>query len=91
MHKKGRSNEFDVKNWLKRGNSEVLNTLMGSNVLLWRWNPGVTIQMKATGHEQYFLVVLFIMLHKVILTYFPSPIPQHTGKTEDTSAEERSI
>ena len=26
----------------------------------------VTIQMKAT--EQYFLVVLFIMLHKVVLT-----------------------
>ena len=28
---------------------------------------GVTIQMKAT--EQYFLVVLFIMLYKVILTF----------------------
>ena len=27
---------------------------------------GVTIQMKAT--EQYFPVVLFIMLHKVVLT-----------------------
>ena len=26
-----------------------------------------TIQMKAT--EQYFLVVLFIMLHKVVLTF----------------------
>ena len=28
---------------------------------------GVTIQMKAT--EQYFAVVLFIMLYKVILTF----------------------
>ena len=28
---------------------------------------GVTIQMKAT--EQYFLVVLFIMLYKVVLTF----------------------
>ena len=28
---------------------------------------GVTIQMKAT--EQYFPVVLFIMLHKVVLTF----------------------
>ena len=27
----------------------------------------VTIQMKAT--EQYFLVVLFIMLHKLVLSY----------------------
>ena len=28
---------------------------------------GVTIQMKAT--EQYFTVVLFIMLYKVVLTF----------------------
>ena len=28
---------------------------------------GVTIEMKAT--EQYFPVVLFIMLHKVVLTF----------------------
>ena len=28
---------------------------------------GVTIQLKAT--EQYFPVVLFIMLHKVVLTF----------------------
>ena len=28
---------------------------------------GVTIQMKAT--EQYFLVVLFILLYKVVLTF----------------------
>ena len=30
---------------------------------------GVTIQMKAT--EQYFPAVLFIMLHKVVLTFKP--------------------
>ena len=30
---------------------------------------GVTIQMKAT--EQYFPVVLFIMLYKVVLTFEP--------------------
>ena len=30
----------------------------------------MTIQMKPT--EKYFLVVLFIMLHKVALTYFDS-------------------
>ena len=40
----------------------------GSNFLsLWMKSYGVTIQMKAT--EQYFPVVLFIMLYKVILTF----------------------
>ena len=34
---------------------------------LWMKSYGVTIQMKAT--EQYFTVVLFIMLHKVVLTF----------------------
>ena len=34
---------------------------------LWIKSLGVTIQMKAT--EQYFPVVLFIMLYKVILTF----------------------
>ena len=34
---------------------------------LWMKSYGVTIQMKAT--EQYFLVVLFIMLYKVVLTF----------------------
>ena len=34
---------------------------------LWMKSYGVTIQMKAT--EQYFPVVLFIMLHKVVLTF----------------------
>ena len=29
----------------------------------------MTIQMKATGIEQYFHVVLFIMLYKVVLTF----------------------
>ena len=33
---------------------------------LWMKYYGVTIQMKAT--EQYFPVVLFIMLYKVVLT-----------------------
>ena len=33
---------------------------------LWRKSQSVTIQMKAT--EQYFPVVLFIMLNKMILT-----------------------
>ena len=33
---------------------------------LWMKSYGVTIQMKAT--EQYFPVVLFIMLYKVVLT-----------------------
>ena len=34
---------------------------------LWMKSHGVTIQMKAT--EQYFPVVLFIMLYKVVLTF----------------------
>ena len=34
---------------------------------LWVKSLGVTIQMKAT--EQYFPLVLFIMLHKVVLTF----------------------
>ena len=33
---------------------------------LWMKSHGVTIQMKAT--EQYFPVVLFVMLYKVVLT-----------------------
>ena len=33
---------------------------------LWMKSYGVTIQMKAT--EQYFPVVLFVMLYKVVLT-----------------------
>ena len=32
-----------------------------------RWNPNITIQMKAT--EQYFPLVLFIMLYKVVQTF----------------------
>ena len=39
-----------------------------SNFLsLWMKSWSVTIQMKAT--EQYFPVVLFIMLYKVVLTF----------------------
>ena len=34
---------------------------------LWMKSYGVTIQMKAI--EQYFPVVLFIMLYKVVLTF----------------------
>ena len=34
---------------------------------LWMKSLSVTIQVKAT--EQYFLVVLFIMLYKVVLTF----------------------
>ena len=34
---------------------------------LWMKSYGVTIQMKAT--EQYFPMVLFIMVYKVILTF----------------------
>ena len=34
---------------------------------LWMKSHGVTIQMKAT--EQYFPVVLFITLYKVVLTF----------------------
>ena len=34
---------------------------------LWMKSYGVTIQMKAT--EQYFPVVLFIILYKVVLTF----------------------
>ena len=29
----------------------------------------MTIQMKVTDHEQYFPVVLFVMLYKVVLTF----------------------
>ena len=39
----------------------------GSNFWVWMKSYGVTIQMKAT--EQYFPVVLFIMLYKVVLTF----------------------
>ena len=39
----------------------------GSNLSLWMKSYDVTIQMKAT--EQYFPVVLFIMLYKVVLTF----------------------
>ena len=39
----------------------------GSNLWVCGWNPSVTIQMKAT--EQYFPVVPFIMLYKVVLTF----------------------
>ena len=38
----------------------------GSNLSLWIKSKSVTIQMKAT--EQFFLVVLFIILYKVVLT-----------------------
>ena len=38
-----------------------------SNWSLWTKPYGITIQMKAT--EQYFPVVLFIMLYKVVLTF----------------------
>ena len=34
---------------------------------LWMKSYGVTIQMKAT--EQYFPLVMFIMLYKVVLTF----------------------
>ena len=34
---------------------------------LWMKSLSVTIQVKAT--EEYFLVVLFIMLYKVVLTF----------------------
>ena len=39
----------------------------GSNFWDRGWNPTVTIQMKAIG--QYFHVVLFIILYKVVLTF----------------------
>ena len=42
-----------------RGGSKLLS--------LWMKSLSVTIQMKAT--EQYFPVVLFIMLYKVVLTF----------------------
>ena len=38
----------------------------GSNLWVCGWNPSVTIQMKAT--EQYFPVLLFIILYKVVVT-----------------------
>ena len=41
---------------------------------------GVTIQIKAT--EQYFPVVLFIMLHKVVLTFeFGDEMSDHSNET----------
>ena len=47
---------------------------------LWMKSYGVTIQMKAT--EQYFPVVLFIMLHKVVLTFeFGDEMSDHSNKT----------
>ena len=47
----------------------------GSNFWVCGWNPKVwTIQMKAT--EQYFLVVLFIMLYNVVLSLRYRGLPQ---------------
>ena len=47
---------------------------------LWIKSYGVTIQMKAT--EQYFPVVLFIMLHKVVLTFeFGDEMSDHSNET----------
>ena len=41
---------------------------------------GVTVQIKAT--EQYFPVVLFIMLHKVVLTFeFGDEMSDHSNET----------
>ena len=47
----------------------VYYAVRGDSTNFWvcGWNLKVTIQMKAT--EQYFPVVLFIMLYKVILTF----------------------
>ena len=42
----------------------------GSHLSLWRKSQSATIQMKAS--EQYFPVVLFIMLYKVVLTFSTS-------------------
>ena len=45
---------------------------------LWMKSYNVTIQVKA--HEQYIIVVLFIMLHKVVLTFVPmDSIEKNTG------------
>ena len=41
----------------------------------WTKSYGVTIQMKAT--EQYFPVVLFIMLYKVVLTFKSVDVTTH--------------
>ena len=47
---------------------KVLNSIIRGAVLsLWMKSRSVTIQMKAT--EQYFPVVLFIMLYKVVLAF----------------------
>ena len=47
----------------------VYYAVQGGSKLLSRWmkSHGMTIQMKAT--EQYFSVVLFITLYKVVLTF----------------------
>ena len=45
----------------------VLFLVCEVNSVHYFWIQGVTIQMKAT--EQYFPVVLFIMLYKVVLTF----------------------
>ena len=44
-----------------------INTSVLALLSLWMKSYGVIVQMKAT--EQYFPVVLFIMLYKVILTF----------------------
>ena len=48
---------------------------------------GVAIQMKAT--EQYFPVVLFIMLYKVILTFESVDEIPWCGHSNETSSEAR--
>ena len=49
-------------------------------------SSSVTIQMKAT--EQYFTVVLFIMLYKVILAFAPVDEILKCGHTEMKASEQ---
>ena len=52
---------------------------------LWMKSYGVTIQMKAT--EQYFPVVLFIMLYKVVLPFKSADEILRCDHSNDTSSE----
>ena len=53
--------------WVVLSCGTVYYAVQGGSNVLWTKSYGETIQMKTTA--QYFPVVLFIILHKVVLTF----------------------
>ena len=56
--------EMCIRDRFQKAQGKILSNKQNR---LWMKSYGVTIQLKAT--EQYFPVVLFIMLYKVVLTF----------------------